>query len=35
MKEFRKEQEIADIEAAPKDWVKDLLTETKRKMRDK
>ena len=35
MKEFRKQQEIAEIEAAPKDWVKDLVTETKRKMRDK
>ena len=32
MKEFRKRQEIAEQDAAPKDWIKDLLKETKRKM---
>ena len=33
MKEFRKQQEIAEQDSAPKDWVKDLINETKRKMK--
>ena len=33
MKEFRKQQEIAEQDSAPKDWVKNLITETKRKMK--
>ena len=32
MKEFRKQQEVAEIDAAPQDWIQDLLKKTKRKM---
>ena len=32
MKEFRKQQEVAEIDAAPQDWNQDLLKKTKRKM---
>ena len=35
MKEFRKRQEIAEQDSAPKDWVKDLISQTKRKMQNK
>ena len=33
MREFRKQQEIAAQDSAPQDWVKDLISQTKRKMK--
>ena len=33
MREFRKQQEIAEQDSAPQDWVKDLISQTKRKMK--
>ena len=35
MKEFKKRQEVAEQDAAPQDWIKELLSNTKNKMRDK
>ena len=35
MREFRKQQEIAEQDSAPQDWVKDLISQTKNKMKDK
>ena len=35
MKEFRKQREGAEQDAAPQNWVKELINNTKNKMRDK
>ena len=35
MNEFRKQREVAEQDAAPQNWVKELINNTKNKMRDK